>query len=318
MSLSAGGQKLSGTNCPAFPADNVWNTPVTALPVSRHSAQWLASMSSSSTRLHPDFGPPAAAHYGIPWQIVPATQPFVRVRFVYAAQSDRVLYPFGPTTPIEGGQTAPATTDRHAIMVVPATCTLYELYHAYYHSGGRSTAGSGAVWKLTSNALRPAGWTSADAAGLPILAGLVNYDEVASGHLDHAIGFTAAVTAPAYVWPARHEAGSGGVGDPPMGARFRLKATFQLPAASCNAMCQTVLRAMKTYGLILADNGSNWYFQGTDDPRWARPAASTMVEQLKQIPASAFQAVSESCLVVKAGSGQALQPGSAAFASRCG
>lgn len=313
---ASAGTTLPGTTCPAFPADNVWNTPITGLPVSPDSAKWLAAMDAGTVDLHPDFGPPPSAHYGIPWQIVPKDQAFVHVSFQYAGQSDRVAYPLGANTPIEGGQSAGG--DRHALMVDPLTCTLYELWEARYRPDGKSTAGSGAVWSLTSNALRPAGWTSADAAGLPILPGLVNYDEVASGHLDHAIRFTTGSTAPSYIWPARHEAGSGGSDAPPMGARFRLEAGFHLSASECNAMCQTVIRAMKTYGMILADNGSDWYFQGTDDPRWARTEASQMVEQLKQIPASAFQAVNESCLMVSPGSGEALQPGTTQYTDKCG
>ncbi len=305
---------LPGTPCPAFPADNVWNTPITSLPVDRHSAQWLAHMDAATAYLHPDYGPGggAATPYGIPWTIVARSQPLVRVHFTYAGQSDPGPYPFGPTTPIEGGRTA--TGDRHAIMVNPRTCVLYELYDAHYRAHGRSTAGSGAIWRLTSNRLRPLGWTSADAAGLPILPGLVNLDEIRSGHLDHAIRFTAEVTDTAFLWPARHEAGSvSSADDPPLGARFRLKASFRLPAARCFAACQVVVRAMKTYGLILADNGSNWFFQGTADPRWTY----TMVDQLKAIPARAFQAVDESCLMVSRSSGQALQPGTAAFDRRC-
>lgn len=315
----SGGPTFPGTSCPAFPADNVWNTPITGLPVNRMSSTWLAAMDATgpnAVNLHPDFGPPPSAHYGIPWEIVPSGQRFVHVSFGYASQSNDVLYPFGSNTPIEGGQHA--TGDRHALMVDPATCTLYELWDAYYKPDGKSTAGSGAVWDLRSNKLRPAGWTSADAAGLPILPGLVNYDEVKSGHIDHALRFTTSVTAPAYIWPARHQAGSGDGDDPPMGARFRLEASFELPASECNAMCQTVVTAMKSYGLILADNGSDWFFQGTDDPRWALAEASTMVEQLKQIPSSAFQAVDESCLQVSANSGQALQPGTPAYVKACG
>jgi hypothetical protein len=229
----------------------------------------------------------------------------VHVRFQYASESDRGPYPFSARTPIEGGPRAGG--DRHALMVDPKTCALYELYNARYRAGGRSTAGSGAIWSLTSNHLRPATWTSADAAGLPILPGLVNYDEVASGHLDHAIRFTAQTTDRRFIWPARHQAGAVSNGDyPPMGARFRLDPSFHLSASRCFKPCQVVIRAMKTYGLILADNGSNWYFQGTTDHRWTY----TMVDQLKQIPARDFQAVDESCLMVHAGSGQARPPGS--------
>jgi hypothetical protein len=310
---TAGGPMLPGTSCPAFPADNVWNTPVTGLPVDSHSAQWLTNMAAGSTFLHPDYGPSGAfTPYGIPWQITPVQPRLVRVRFQYADQSDPGPYPFARNTPIEGGRNA--TGDRHALMVDPTTCTLYELYDAFYHPFNRSTAGSGAIWSLASDQLRPAGWTSADAAGLPILPGLVNYDEVLSGHIDHAIRFTVQTTDTSYIWPARHQAGSvSNANYPPMGARFRLSASFTLPATECATPCQVVIQAMKTYGLILADNGSNWYFQGTADRRWT----STMVQQLKQIPASAFQAVDESCLIVDPNSGQALQPGTPAYIQAC-
>jgi hypothetical protein len=307
------GPSFPGTACPAFPSNNVWNTPITGLPVNRRSGAWLAHMAASSTFLHPDYGPGGGANpYGIPWQITPPHARFVRVHFLYADQSDRCLYPFSAKTPIEGG--ADATGDRHALMVDPATCVLYELYDARYHPAGNSTAGSGAIWNLRSKGLRAAGWTSADAAGLPILPGLVNYDEVMSGHIDHAIRFTAQTTSTSYVWPARHEAGStSNASYPPMGARFRLKAGFTLPPSRCARPCQVVIQAMKTYGLILADNGSNWYFQGTTGRRWTYK----MVDQLKQIPADAFQAVDERCLMVSPDSGQALQPRTPAYKKAC-
>jgi hypothetical protein len=199
-------------------------------------------------------------------------------------------------------------------MVDPTTCELYETWKTKVSAKGTAKAGSGATWDLASNALRPAGWTSADAAGLPILPGLVNYDEVDAGAMDHAIRVTAVCTQQSYLWPARHQAGQANTDCPPMGARFRLASSFTLPASSCAAHCQTVLTTMKTYGLILADNGSNWFFQGTPDTRWT----TTDVNQLKQIPASAFQAVDESCLMVDPDSGQALQPGSPAYTSACG
>ncbi len=304
------GTILPGTECPAFPADNVWNTPITGLPVNSDSAKWLASMDSSTTYLHPDYGPSGNPKkpYGIPWQIVSPSQKLVKIHFTYAGQSNPGPYPFSATTPIESG------SDRHAIMVNPSTCTLYELYDAHYHPDGKSTAGSGAIWSLESNALRPAGWTSADAAGLPILPGLVNYDEVSSGAMDHAIRFTAECTKEAYVWPARHQAGEDNPDCPPMGARFRLSAGFSLPSSECSTMCQTVITTMKTYGLILADNGSNWFFQGTADTRWTYAE----VDQLKQIPASQFVAVNESCLKVSSNSGEAYQPGTSGYTASCG
>jgi hypothetical protein len=307
------GQLLPGTRCPAFPADNVWNTPVTGLPVAAQSAVWMAHMDSGSTYLHPDYGPGGGSSpYGIPWQVTAAHPEFVHLHFLYADESDRGPYPFSGQTPIEGG--ANASGDRHALMVDPSTCVLYELYDARYHAGGHSTAGSGAIWNLNSNHLRPAGWTSADAAGLPILPGLVNYDEVRSGQIDHAIRFTADTTSTHFIWPARHEAGSSAnTAYPPMGARFRLRAAFHLPASQCFRACQVVIKAMKTYGLILADNGSNWYFQGATDSRWTY----TMVDQLKAIPAREFQAVNESCLMISANSGQARQPGTPAYTRTC-
>jgi hypothetical protein len=307
------GQRLPGTGCPAFPANSVWNTPITGLPLDRHSAQWLRHMAAGSTLLHPDYGPGGGSSpYGIPWQITSRNPQFVRVHFGYASESDRGRYPFSARTPIEGGPRSGG--DRHALMVDPKTCVLYELFDAHYRAHNRSTAGSGAIWSLRSNHLRPATWTSADAAGLPILPGLVNYDEVKSGHLDHAIRFTAQTTDRRFIWPARHQAGAvNSASYPPMGARFRLRASFHLPPSKCSRPCQVVIKAMKTYGLILADNGSNWFFQGTTDRRWT----FTMVDQLKQIPARAFQAVDESCLRVSPGSGEAKQPGTAAYRRAC-
>jgi hypothetical protein len=304
--IASAGTPLPGApNCPMFPADNVWNTPVANLPVNPQSGAWLASMDAGTTNLHPDFGPSndPSTPYGIPYTVVSPSQPQVPITFQYADESDPGPYPFSATTPIEGGQSS--TGDRHAIMVNPATCTLYELDGAQYDASG-STAVSGAIWNLNSNALRPAGWTSADAAGLPILPGLVRYDEVQSGAITHAIRMTAETTDTSYIWPARHEAGASSNPDlPPMGARFRLKANYNISGYSAQA--QVVLRAMQQYGLILADNGSNWYFGGTADENW--PIA--LVNELKQVPASAFEAVDESSLMIDPSSGQARQLGTA-------
>ena len=297
-------------NCPMFPANNVWNTNISKLPVDSHSAAWLRSMDSASTYLHPDFGPNQGGYpYGIPYTVVTSKHKTVRIKFEYASESYRGKYPFGSDTPIEGGKNA--TGDRHAIMVNSTTCTLYELWNARYSSRG-STAGSGAMWHLRSNALRPAGWTSADAAGLPILPGLLNYSQVKEAvktgrPITHAIRFTAAQTAAAYLWPARHEAGSGSASEyPPMGARFRLKASFNVAGFCRNSQsycrdAKAVLVEMQNYGLIVADNGSNWYFQGSAFPEWP----DALVSLLKGIPASAFQAVNESCLMVHKNSGAA-------------
>jgi hypothetical protein len=297
-------------NCPMFPANNVWNTDISELPADSHSAAWLRSMNSGRTFLHPDFGPnPGAFPYGIPYNIVTSAHRLVSIRFQYASQSDKGPYPFGPHTLIEGGKNAGG--DRHAIMVNSGTCTLYELWHARYSPSG-STAGSGAIWSLTSNRLRPAGWTSADAAGLPILPGLLNFSQiqaaVKSGQpITHAIRFTAQRTQSAYLWPARHAAGAGANPSlPPMGARFRLKASFNVAGfcASTVPYCtdaKAVLTEMQHYGLILADNGSNWFFQGSAYPQWP----DALVSLLKQIPARAFEAVDESCLMVSSNSGRA-------------
>ena len=295
-------RSIPGTLCPAFPTDSVWHADIRTLPVHVRSRQWMSHM-SPTRRLHPDFGPSYGAQpvpYGIPITVVAGTHAKVGVRFEYASESDRGPYPLGSDTKIEGGSTS--TGDRHAVIVDKDTCRLYETF-ATRKSGTSWYAGSGAIWNLKSNALRPRGWTSADAAGLPILPGLLRYDEVAAGSVDHAIRFTTNVTDRRYLWPARHHAGS--VTDPtypPMGARFRLKAGYSL--AGLRADTQTVLRAMKTYGVILADNGSPWYFQGTSDTRWP----SALLDQLKRVPASAFEAVDQSRLMVNPDSGQARRP----------
>jgi len=289
--------------CPMFPGDNIWNSNISTLPVNVDNNEWMSSMDAAGAFLHPDFGPSGdpSNPYGIPYVVVPSGHPLATISFQYGDESDSGPYPFGADTPIEGGQNA--TGDRHAIMVDPTTCTLYELYDARYSPSG-STAGSGAIWNLRSDALRPEGWTSADAAGLPILPGLVDYDEVASGSMNHAIRFTAECTQNAYIWPARHQAGQANGACPPMGARFRLKGSFTLSSTVCSTMCQTVISTMKNFGMILADNGSNWYFQGTADTRWTYAD----VDQLKQIPANAFEAVDETSLMVNPDSGQASQP----------
>jgi hypothetical protein len=272
--------------CRAFPFDNYWHADVRGLPVNARSAQWLSHMTPASD-LHPDFGGP----YGIPVTVVGRSHPRVPVRFQYADESDRVRYPLGADTRIEGG------SDRHAVIVQRRTCKLFETYGTV-RSGGTWTAGSGAVWSLSSNALRPLGWTSADAAGLPILPGLLRAGEVRRRRVDHAIRFTTDVTDDTFLWPARHAAGS--VNDPsypPMGARFRLRSAYRAPAGTSRGT-RAVLTAMRRYGLVLADNGSPWYFQGATDKRWA----PRLIAELKRVPASAFEAVDTAPLRIRASS----------------
>jgi hypothetical protein len=255
---------------------------------------------SPTRKLHPDFGPSYGDQpvpYGIPITVVAGSHAKVNVTFQYWQQSDRIPYPLGPDTRVEGGQWT--SGDRHTIVVDRDTCRLYETW-ATRKSGNPTIwrAGSGASWSLTSNALRPQTWTSADAAGLPILPGLLRYDEVALRAVDHAIRFTTDITDQRYLWPARHQAGSVyNLAYPPMGARFRLKASYVI-APSLRPDTRAVLLAMKRYGLVLADNGTPWFFQGTVDARW--PEA--LLEQLKRVPASAFEAVDTSSLLINSNS----------------
>ena len=240
-----------------FPASNVWNRRVDGLPVASDSAAMIAAIGLSA-HLHPDFG--SYSGYGIPYNIVGSATPRSTVRFQYAGESDRVKYPIPAKPKIEGG------SDRHLLMVDTNACRLYELYAAA-KTGSGWTAGSGAVWDLRSNAVRPAGWTSADAAGLPIMPGLIRYDEVARGAILHAIRFTAPSTCAGYIYPARHEAGSGLCdARPPMGLRVRLKASVDIGGFGPHA--RIILTALKRYGMLLADNGSPWYVTGAPDPRW--------------------------------------------------
>jgi hypothetical protein len=279
--------------CPVFPANNVWHADVSALPVHPRSALWLATSGGAAVKLHPDFGwaGGTAAPYGIPYDIVGATYPRVPVALTYADESDPGPYPLGPDTTIEGGQDA--TGDRHALVVDADACVLYETWDTHYDPAG-SHAGSGAVFDLRSNAVRPAGWTSADAAGLPVLPGLLRLDEVRVGNVDHAIRFTLSKTDRSYVWPARHQAGVGpGNGLlPPMGAWFRLKASYDTSAFGPDT--RVVLAAMKKHGMIVADNGSDWFFSGSAEYDWP----DQLVAELKQVPASAFEAVDATPLMV--------------------
>ncbi|MGE5236066.1 MAG: hypothetical protein ACM3O7_06950 [Acidobacteriota bacterium] len=285
-------------SCLVEPANNIWNAPVASLPVDAHSADYIATI-GPDTGLHPDFGSGTwnGSPIGIPFVIVPGIQPFVTVSFDYADESDPGPYPIPADAPIEGGPDG--TGDRHVLVLDNDTCTLYEMFDAWPQTDGSWLAGSGAVFDFTSNALRPAGWTSADAAGLPILPGLVRYDEVARGEIKHAIRFTAALTRRAYVWPARHFASSStDPTRPPMGQRFRLKASVDISGFPLEV--QVILTALKTYGLILADNGSNWYLSGVPDERWN----NDVLHALSNVKGRDFEAVDCSSLMVDPNSGE--------------
>ena len=288
---------IAKTRCSEFPADNWWHADVSGLPVHARSSAWLSHM-STDVDLHPDFGPSYGdgPNYGIPVTVVDKEHRKVKVSFYYGSESDKVRYPLGRDTRIEGGRHSDG--DRHAIVVDKSRCKLYETYDTR-KVGGKWRAGSGAVWSLKRNDLRPDGWTSADAAGLPILPGLLRWNEVRSDKIDHAIRFTTDETSNHHLWPARHDAGSTDDLDyPPMGARFRLNASYD--ASGLSPYAQRVVAAMKKYGLVLADNGSPWFFQGEQHRKWPEQ----LIEDLKQIPADEFVAVDTSSLQVSPDSAQ--------------
>ena len=242
-------------NCPVFPATNVWNVRIDERPVAADSATMIGTI-GLDRGLHMDFG--SYAGYGIPYNVVGSSTARSTVAFDYDDESDHVGYPIPTNSKIEGG------SDGHILMVDKDACQLYELFDARQVNGAWA-AGSGAMWDLRSNALRPEGWTSADAAGLPILPGLVRYDEVAAGAIAHALRFTTPQTRRAYIYPARHYASSStSLALPPMGMRVRLKSTFNTAGLSPTA--RVIAEALKRYGMILADNGSPWYITGVSDP----------------------------------------------------
>jgi hypothetical protein len=285
--------------CALFPPDNIWNTPVDGLPVDARSDAWVASI-GPGTGLHPDFGSGLyeGQPLGIPFVRASATQPGVEVVFEVVEESDPGPYPIPPDAPIEGGSCG--TGDRHVIVVQEETCLLYELYDAHPQSDGSWQAYSGARFDLASNDLRPDTWTSADAAGFPILPGLVRYEEIEAGIISHALRFTASLTQEAYVWPARHEAGATTDPDvPPMGQRFRLKA--EVPIDDFSPTNQVILQALKTYGMLLADNGSDWFLSGVPDDLWDN---DDLHELQERIHGSDFEAVDCTSLMLDPDSGQ--------------
>lgn len=279
----------SAPRCPVFPPDNAWNQRIDRLPVTADSAQLIASIGLGAP-VHADFGSGlyAGGPIGIPFDVVTRKTPRSRVAFAYASESDKRPYPIPRTVHIEGGRTA--SGDRHALLVDRDACQLYELYDLQ-GGPGHWTAGSGAIWSLRSNRLRPAGWTSADAAGLPIFPGLARWDEVRSGVIDHALRFTAPRTRRAYVYPARHFASNSTDSSlPPMGLRVRLKASVDM--SSFPPQARIVLTALKRYGLLLADNGSPWFVQGAPDPHWSNDQLHT----LSRLHGSDFEVVDTSSL----------------------
>jgi hypothetical protein len=269
-------------SCPIFPASNPLNQEIAHAPVDPNSAAYIASIGLTS-HLHPDFG--TNPSYGIPYTVVGRHQPKVPVKFTeYGEESNPGPYPIPANAPVEGAGEA---GDRHVLVLQEGSCKLYELYNAQRDaSTGGWEAGSGAVFDLRSNALRPNGWTSADAAGLPIFPLLVRYPEVHAGQIDHALRVTVQRTQAGFIHPATHFASSSSdPALPPMGLRLRLKASYSL--AGFNGESLVILRALKRYGLIVADNGSSWYITGAPDPRWD----DENLEEIKQVPGSAFEAV---------------------------
>jgi hypothetical protein len=277
-------------SCPIYPDDHIWNTPVDKLPIHASSDAYINSM-GIDREFFPSFGPTHTGLYdGIPYTTVDNSQPMVPIHFVlYGHVSDPGPYPIPRDAPIEDAEAK--NSDRHVLVVNTDTCMLYELYNAYPQADGSWKADSGAVFDLKSYALRPAGWTSADAAGLAILPGLVRYEEVEAGAINHAIRFALRPTRNEYVWPARHEASD--ISDknvPPMGQRFRLKAEFDTSGYSPQA--KAVLEALKKYGMVLADNANEWKLFGAPDDRWDL----NQLGELKQLKTTDFEAVDVTAL----------------------
>ncbi len=272
------------SGCPVFSTDNPWNTNISNFCVDPNSSAYINSINQNKQYLHADFG--SNPDYGIPYVVVPGSQQFVPILFTeFPDESDPGPYPVPPDAPIEGGNHS--TGDRHVLTLDNGTCVLYELYHAFKDpSNDGWSAGSGAVFDLRSDALRHDGWTSADAAGLPILPGLARYDEVAAGAIEHALRFTVASTQRGYIHPATHFASqSSDPSLPPMGLRLRLKGSFDI--SGFTGQSRIILTALKKYGMIVADNGSSWYITGAPDSRWD----DTDLDQLKTVPGNVFEVV---------------------------
>jgi hypothetical protein len=278
-------------SCPLFPADNHWNQRIDHLPVLDNSDQMLATIGFDDP-VHNDFGSGTwqGAPIGIPFTTVSRSQPLVPVTFDYDDESDPGPYPIPRDAPIEGGPDS--NGDRHVIVVDRDRCVLHEMYNARPQNAGENwTAGSGAIWNLNSNALRPAGWTSADAAGLPILPGLARYDEVAAGVIDHALRFTVARTRRAYIYPARHHASSRTDPNlPAMGQRLRLKTNVNI--SNLPAQARAIAQALKTYGMLVADNGSDMYLSGAPNAGWN----NDQLRKLRTLRARDFEVVDSTLL----------------------
>lgn len=283
-----------------FPSDNIWNTPIDSLPLDPNSEAYVETIGAEDF-VHPDFGSGLynGGPIGIPFIVVDSSQPLVDLTFRYDDESEPGPYPIPEDPPIEGGPES--NGDRHVLVLDHDACILYEIYRAFPQLDGTWRADSGAIFDLNSNGLRPDTWTSADAAGLPILPGLVRYDEVAAGEIKHALRFTAPETRRDYIWPARHYASDLTESHyPPMGQRFRLKASFDVTDFPSDV--QVILVALKKYGMILADNGSPWYISGAPDERWD----NDVLRALRQVHGLDFEAVDVSSLMVDPDSGQAI------------
>jgi hypothetical protein len=301
-------QSPTVAGCPVFPADNIWNMPINQLPVDPRSRQYVSSIGADKN-LHPDFGSGKidGVPIGIPFIVVPMKEPKVKITFrkfgdeePASDESDPGPHPIPRNAPIEGG--AKSQDDRHVIVVQEGSCTLFELYKSVPNADGTWSAVSSARFDLEGNELRIDGWTSADAAGLPIFPGLVRAEEVAAGEIKHALRFTAPRTRKEYVWPARHFASSNpDEALPPLGQRFRLRATFDLSRFS--PASQIILRALQKYGMILADNGSSWFLSGAPHASWN----DDQLRELRQIKGTDFEAVDVSSLMMDPNSGKARQ-----------